>query len=116
MPLYFFQSYGRAFEDIQVRIYSQCRLLQTQRYIDMAGRKRVQHTIEVTFDNNLQKDAFLERLTKARQYLSVRGLSADNNTVLNSMLDAADLVLPSTPLKMWLHQIQPSCGIVVSYT
>ena len=24
----------------------------------MAGRKRVRHTIEVTFDNNLQKDAF----------------------------------------------------------
>ena len=40
------------------------------------------NTIEVTFDNNLQKDAFLERLTKARQYLSTRGLSADNNTVL----------------------------------
>ena len=74
----------------------------------MAGRKRVRHTIEVTFDNNLQKDAFLERLTKARQYLSARGLSADNNTLLNSLLDAADLV--------WLHQIQPSCGIVVSYT
>ena len=69
----------------------------------MAGRKRVRHTIEVTFDNNLQKDAFWERLTKARQYLSARGLSADNNTVLNSLLDAVDLVLPST-----LEDVAPS--------
>ena len=81
----------------------------------MARRKRVRHTIEVTFDNNLQKDACLERQTKARQYLSARGLPADNNTVLTSLFDAADLVLPST-----LEDVAPSnttfIGIVVSYT